>query len=73
VQLSSIVWFLRVGILFSLKMVSHVLQHVGEANLMFVVLIKKVHFAAIINGVRLCTTVSFDMKVLFWTMYFVCL
>ena len=46
-------------------MVPHVLQHVAEAHLIFVILINKVHFAAIINVVRLCSTVSRDMKVLF--------
>jgi predicted nucleic acid-binding Zn finger protein len=53
------------------KVGTFVLQHSGEAQLMFVVLIKNNHFVAIINGVVLCSTVSFGIKVLFWTMLFV--
>jgi hypothetical protein len=50
-QLSSIIWFLRNVIVFSLKTVPHVPQHVAEAHFMFVI-IKNVQLIGTLNGVR---------------------
>ena len=49
---------------------THLPKHVAEARVMFV-LIESMYFVALINGVGLCSTVSYDIKVLFRKMYFV--